>query len=700
MNRWQLGSALRVLRYKKLIPLPAQNAPGDKMPHRTIDRGKVQAPFPRQLASGRQSSSRLLAGNVPLQAVENFMQGSAGRYCGHNFSQKCHKARGAQEIVQRKPEVLRQWAVRYATPPQTPMTSPASEMAILRGRPDLPSVGRTGAERRRVAEALRQWLLATLPRQCRDGSANDGAFAEDDSGWYVGRHAAYVLASLIAARVWEKEISADMPQLDEAIRRTMTFLLRRQRPDGRLDLNGTFSANEVGFTLPGLAAGYARLVALPEFVDVSEGLKEYLLRGAEAILGGSAHTANHRWAAACAPLASVHRLWPDARYLVRIEDYLADGIDCDEDGCWYIERSPNYNNVANQGLMILAEALDRPSLYEPVARNLDFMLHMLQPNGEADSSYSHRQDRAEPGRLPACYGVTRRMAQRTGDGRFTALAELVWSRSDGRKLEFIPLAFQLDDHPEPLPEPSALPVTYEKFFRAAGLLRRRDGATALTLSADAEDHFYSSVRDQWGGPRHSDDWFHFHHGDVVIQSLHLAGGGMANLQPDSLRPAGHGVYRLGGFMRGWQHPLHFRPNCPVVEMRWDWEHEIDVTWRGPAIELRIRSQTPHALPAILRLWLRAPVVVEETGGRQGVSLRAGEEGWLEGGSDVLVRGAKNALRIQGLPRSEHRLEIRHPQPIPSRMEQFCGCLSIGLTFPVDITFRIIPQSAEKPGLPA
>lgn len=554
-------------------------------------------------------------------------------------------------------------------------------------------------ERRRVAGGLRQWLAATLPRQCRDGSDNDGAFAEDDSGWHAGRHSAYVLASLIAARIWESEISADGARLDEVIRRTLAFVLRRQRPDGRIDLNGMFSANEVGFTMPGLAAGYARLAPRPEFADVCEGLRQYLLRGAAAVLEGSAHTANHRWAAACAPLASVHRLWPDARYLARIEDYLADGLDCDEDGCWHIERSPNYSNVANQGLMILAEALDRPALYATIVRNLDFTLHMLQPNGEADSSFSHRQDRAEPGRLPACYGVVRRMAQWTGDGRLTTLAQMAWSRPEGRRPELIPLAFQLDDHPEPLPEPAELPAKYERFFRPARLLRRRDAQTALTLSADAEDHFYSSVRDQWGGPRHSDDWFHFHHGDVVIQSIHLAGANMANIQPASLQPEGRGLYRLDGLMRGWRHPLHFRPNCPVAEMRWDWEHEITVIWRDAALELHIKSHTPHVLPAVLHFWFRAPVVAGETAGGEGFALETGAERWLDGGSDVLVRGVKNALRIQGLPRSEHRLEIRHPQPIPSRMEQYCGCLSLGLTFPVDVTVRITPQPDEKPGFP-
>jgi len=86
--------------------------------------------------------------------------------------------------------------------------------------------------------------------------------------------------------------------------------------------------------MPGLAEGYRRFSKLPgnPFAADLVNLKEFLLRGAEAVLHGSAYTANHRWTAACAPLAAVHSLWPDSRYLAKIEDYLADGIDCDEDG--------------------------------------------------------------------------------------------------------------------------------------------------------------------------------------------------------------------------------------------------------------------------------------------------------------------------------------------------------------------------------
>ncbi len=290
-------------------------------------------------------------------------------------------------------------------------------------------------ERIEVALAEAAWLGAVLPNQCVDGSVNDGGFAWEWPGWYDGRHAAFVLSRLMGIRGWAGEVPCGVAQLDEAIHRATAFIRRRQAPDGALDLSGAYSPNEVGFPMPGLAAGYRRLSKLPgnQFAEDLEKLKEFLLRGAEAILNGSAYTANHRWAAACAPLAAVHSLWPDSRYLAKIEDYLADGIDCDEDGCWYEERSPNYNMVANNGLAIMADCLGRAELFDPVVRNLHLMLHCLQPNGEIDSSFSHRQDRAAP-HYGVSYSIARRCALITGDGRFTTFAIIAWERG-ARQLE-------------------------------------------------------------------------------------------------------------------------------------------------------------------------------------------------------------------------------------------------------------------------
>jgi hypothetical protein len=308
-----------------------------------------------------------------------------------------------------------------------------------------------------------------------------------------------------------------------------------------------------------------------------------------------------------------------------------------------------------------------------------------------DSSFSHRQDRAKPDCLPSTYAVARRGAQLTGDGRFTALAQDVWRRTGGQTDEFIPLPFELDNHPAPLPPAAPLPRIYEKLFPRIALARMRREETTLSLSADRGGHFFDTVRDQWGGPKRSDDWFHLHHGDIVMESVHLAGAGLANLQPETLQPCGGGRYRLNGSVAGWTHTLHFRPSAPQIEMSWRWNHAIEVLWHtGPSanqIELELQSDTPQSLAATLWLWIREGVTVEEAG-LKARPILAGETVALQGGAPIVLRSSTHAVEIHGLPKSAHRMDIRHTSPIPSVQIQSCGGLSLGLSFPVALRLRL------------
>ncbi len=543
-------------------------------------------------------------------------------------------------------------------------------------------------ERAAIVESLRKWLPDILAKQCLDHSANDGGFDENGNGWYCGRYAGYVVAHLIAARCWAERIGCDAEQLDNAIARAISFVARRQHEDGRIDLAPVYSENEIGFILPGLAEGYRRLAAFSDgrYRHACIELKQIMLRGAQAVMNGSVHTANHRWAAACAPLASVHALWPDPRYLQTIESYLADGVDCDQDGCWYEERSPNYNMVADSGLIIMADRLARPELLEHVVRNFRFIMEFIQPNGEMDSSFSHRQDRAAFDRPAAGYRMARRVAQITGDGRFTTLARMAWEAQKDYSVELVPLIFDVENHTAPLPAQVPLTTDCSRFFKHAQLARIRHDQTALTLAADAGNHFFDSVLDQWGGPRHSDDWLHLHHHDVVIQSIHLAVGGMRNIQPTAMMRKGPEHYSLEGYVSGWAHTLHFRPGRPQIFMNWDLRHNIDVMHEPSRTRIRIKCGSPHALAASLRIWLRPGVRIFQGG--DPMMLNAQDTLHLQGGRDVIIRSDNHQVIIRGLPESRHRMVMSPPMGIPSGMPATCGVLSLGLLMPVDLDFVI------------
>jgi len=545
-------------------------------------------------------------------------------------------------------------------------------------------------ERAILADGWGKWIRSILPLQRLDRSDQDGGFEDGDTGgWCDGRETAYRLARLIAGACWGDLIDVDHRVLQEGIRRAAKFIVRRQSPNGLMDMIGIYAVNEAGFPVPGLVAAYKHLAKADPilFEEIAADLKQYILRACEAVLAGSAHTANHRWTAACAPLAAAYSVWPDDRYLAKINDYLSDGIDCDENGFWYEERSPNYNMVANSGLAIIADCLNRPELLKPILRNFHFILHMIQPNGEADSSFSHRQDRAAANRSPCSYNMARRAAQLSGDGRFTTLALEAISRWPELIYAGVPVLFDVEDHPEDLPAPLPLPTEYERFFEDRAIARIRRGSTALTLAADHGGHFYSDVRDQWGGKKYSDDWFHLHHEDIVVQSIHLAPACMLAIQPREMRRNGEGAYELAGESRGWTHTLHFRPGSPPTEMRWDLKHFERIHWKDRSILIHLRCTAAYALIASLNLWIRPGIEMIEDG-EVPKQINAGEVIHLRGGRPItFVSASGNKLRLAGLPLGQHRMRILPPEPIPSAKPKECGLLCLGMRLPTDLEFQ-------------
>ena len=544
------------------------------------------------------------------------------------------------------------------------------------------------AERTRTAAAWRDWVEMILTRQCRDGSANDGGFAQS-TDWYCGRHAAYTLARLMAARLWAGEINMPVALLDSACTRTLAFIRRRQASDGRLDLLGSYSSNEIGFPVTGLALAWKRYEAagIEPSPGYMEALWDFCRRGGEAILAGSALTANHRWAAVCAPLAVLHRIKPDGRYLAKIESLLAQGLDVNLDGCWEYERSPNYNSVASQGVLVIIEQLGRDDLVPAIVRHGHFVLHSLQPNGEMDSTLSHRQDRAQFDTLAASYGLARRLAQLTGDGRFTALAEAAWHRQPSPEGELVPLLLQLDAHPDPLPAALPLPDHYEVFFERTLQARIRTPRTAVGLSADSGGHFFDTVRDRWGGARRSEDWFHLHHAGVVIESLVLAGAGMQNLQPGKLRQVAAGCYELEANQSGWEHTLHFQPGSPLLPVRWDWKSHLRVEIASQTIALALESISPYSLAASL-VWRIRPGVTLHEAGRAPRLLAAGDSIGLAGGAPLRLEAADGStVVIEGTPVAAHAMPVIHAPAIPSSSPLTCATLSLGLCFPVSLNLR-------------
>jgi hypothetical protein len=298
----------------------------------------------------------------------------------------------------------------------------------------------------------------------------------------------------------ESRFYAD-PELPRRAHRALGFLKREARPSGNIDLwDCNFdSAPDTAFLLWDLIPLYLLLTGkagdLPATASRdSEALGTELLafiRSAlEGLLAGGFHTPNHRWVLASV-LAAGYRITGNGAYLERARQYLAEGIDCSEDG-EYSERSAIYNAVNNQAMIMLYEELGEKRFLTYAQRNLRMMICFLEGDGSLFTANSTRQDRGRrifPGRYLYQY---RYIACRLKDPEAAGMAEKIAAFYLANRpqpgpdcLPFLLLHPELDFPLTPAPARGIFELPdYNRYLKSSGLLRYRRGRFGCSLIRD------------------------------------------------------------------------------------------------------------------------------------------------------------------------------------------------------------------------
>jgi hypothetical protein len=420
------------------------------------------------------------------------------------------------------------------------------------------------------------------------------------------------------------------------------LLRREQTPDGNINNPIT------NFNSPADLAFVVRGVCTPALLTKRAGERElfamlepFLRKAGEGLTKGGIHTPNHRWVV-CAALAQLNEIMPDARYVRRIDQWLAEGIDIDSDG-QYSERSTYvYNPITNSAFVAMAAKLRRPQLLEPVQRNLESMMYLIHPGYEVVTEFSTRQDLNQRGDMGSYWFALAYMAAHKKDGRCATLAR-----------HFAPTRASLSatmEYPELLTTttpPAAIPENYRHVYPHNKVVRIRRGPISATVLAEGRNRFFA-----------------FRNGSAVINAVRFATAffGRGQFIPTASNPEGTTIQLTQSLAGPYYQPLD--PSRQVGPDDWSkvrrdrkqteickLEQSAAITEIEKGFRVRLRSHGTDDVPLAVEINFR------EGGTFEGVT----PDGVLAGESAVYRMGS-DAIRFGPGAKAHTYIQVRGAEP--------------------------------------
>jgi hypothetical protein len=338
------------------------------------------------------------------------------------------------------------------------------------------------------------------------------------AGRGVGRGAN--VAALVAAYCAPESAHYESENLIPLMESASHAFVSAQNPDGTLDAGNLASPPDTGFVVEGLAASLAVLRQRndPRLARTKDTLSKFLLAAGEALVTGGVHTPNHRWVI-CSALARINSLFPAAKYVDRIDDWLGEGIYQDTDGQFEERSTGIYSRVTVNAFVTMSRLLNRPALLDPVRKNLEMNLYYLHPDGEVETVASRRQDQNMAVSVSNYYLQYRYLAIRDNNPSFAAVARLLQAKSGEGFVEGgNPLIYFMEEPllKKSLPTGGAIPSDYAKVFSNSGVARiRRDSVSATVYGGSDWPLGVAS------GLASNPTLFTFRKGKAVLQSVRM-----------------------------------------------------------------------------------------------------------------------------------------------------------------------------------
>ncbi len=477
-----------------------------------------------------------------------------------------------------------------------------------------------------------------LKTQITDPKSRWRGIYADEYGLHNPGTAAGVIDTLLTAFLQPRSRYYNDDAVPERIRLAAELLSRVQTPDGNINLLTTNfnSPPDTGFVVRALCpsvtlakrAGKAELVRM---VD------PFLRKAGAGLVKGGIHTPNHRWVVSAA-LSQLYDLFGDAAYVQRIDQWLAEGIDIDDEGQFSERSTYVYNPITDNAFVTLAAKLKRPQLLEYPQRNLDSMLYLLHPGYEVVTEISRRQDLNTRGDMGPYWFALAYLAQHAREGRFAVLAQhfAATRASLSALMEYPELATSSTS-------PVAIPEDYRRAFPHNAFVRFRRGAMSATVLGGGRSRFFT-----------------LRQGGAVINAVRFASAFFGRGQFSSPTLIDHnGELRLNQELQA----QYYQPLDPARKVNADEWADTRADRKRTEVCRLVQSATVTETPKGFRLRVRSegtndvPVAVEinfRPGGKfEGVSLAPKvEDAWLASSGRMSYRVGSDVIRF-GPGAAEH-----------------------------------------------
>ncbi len=318
-----------------------------------------------------------------------------------------------------------------------------------------------------------------------------GAIRNDNGIHYPILTANYI-CYLVSAFVTLESKYYKSNELVRSLELAVNYMNNVQHKDGTIDLLSTnfHSTPDTAFAVEWIAVAYTILdqSSFAEMNSSKDALGRFLKSAGNALTVGGIHTPNHRWVVSMG-LARIHHLFPDEKYVKRINQWLNEKIDIDVDGQFNEKSTAIYSPTVDRCLLTIARLLDKTELFEPVRRNLDMTKYYVHPNGDVDTTASRRQDHGRRMSMAPYYYSYRYMALKDKNGQYASMCKLIENTAiDELKMD-LPLLIEDKSLTQSLTHVRPLPTHYAKHFSGSELVRIRRGDKSATIAVNNSTFF-------------------------------------------------------------------------------------------------------------------------------------------------------------------------------------------------------------------